>query len=161
MSRELKNALGCFATGVTIITTEVEGQDIGMTCSSFNAVSLDPAMALWNIQKNSGCLDAFKNARGYTVSVLGANQGDIAMRFTHGSQEDRFSKVDKKTRSSQGHVIIPECIAWFDCELHQVIEAGDHYILLSNIIDFNSTDGNALIYERSQFGSLKQLPKVA
>lgn len=154
MSRELRDALGCFATGVTIITTQYKGQDYGMTCSSFNAVSLEPAMALWNIQKTSGCLEAFHNSSGYTVSVLSAKQSEFAMHFTRGDQADRFAGVDS-LRAPSGRVLIPDCVAWFDCDLHQVIEAGDHDILLSNIRDFNRADGSGLIFERSQFGVVK------
>lgn len=154
MSRELRDALGCFATGVTIITTHYEGQDYGMTCSSFNSVSLEPAMALWNIQKTSGCLEAFHNSSGYTVSVLSAEQSELAMHFTRGEQAERFAGIDS-LRAPSGRVLIPGCVAWFDCDLHQIIEAGDHDILLSNIRDFNRADGSGLIFERSQFGVVK------
>ena len=159
MSRELRDALGCFATGVAIITTHFEGQDFGMTCSAFNSVSLDPAMALWNIQKNSGCLEAFHKSDGYTVSVLSAEQSELAMHFTRGDQADRFAAVETQ-RAPSGRILIPDCVAWFDCDLHQVIEAGDHDILLSNIRDFSRNDGSGLIFERSQFG-IVQLQNVA
>ena len=86
MSQELRDAFGCFATGVTVVTTRYKDEDIGMTCTSFNSVSLDPAMVLWNIQKDAASLEAFHKSGGYTISVLGANQGDLAMRFTQGEQ---------------------------------------------------------------------------
>ena len=157
MSRELRTAFGCFATGVTVVTARYEDEDIGMTVSSFNSVSLDPAMALWNIQKDAHSLEAFHKAGGYTVSVLSAEQGDIAMRFTQGEYAERFSGLDSQ-RAPSGRVIIPGCMAWFDCDLQQVIEAGDHDILLANIKDFDCTEtGSGLIYERSQFGSNQPL----
>lgn len=160
MSRELRDAFGCFATGVTVVTTRYEDTDIGMTCSSFNSVSLDPAMALWNIQKNVASLEAFHKSGGYTISVLNANQSEMAMRFTRGEQAERFDGIDGQ-RAPSGRVIIPNCIAWFDCDLHQIIEAGDHDILLANIRDYDFTqNGMGLIFERSQFGST-QLSKVA
>ncbi|RVU84600.1 flavin reductase [Leucothrix sargassi] len=161
MSKELRTALGCFATGVTVVTTRYNGRDYGMTCSSFNAVSLDPAMALWNIQKNSHSLEAFEKSDGYTVSVLSADQGDLAMHFTRGTHEERFAGLED-SRLDSGRIVIPECVAWFDCSLDQVIEAGDHAILLSNIIEYGSSQGSTgLIFERSQFGSMQQLEKVA
>ena len=158
--QELKDAFGCFATGVTIVTTHYKGQDFGMTCSSFNAVSLEPAMALWNIQKSVLCHEAFINSDGYSVSVLGADQGNLAMHFAQGSQEERFAGLEN-SRLYSGRIVIPHCIARFDCELAQVIDAGDHDILLSNITDYSSKDGNGLIYERSTFGTLQQLQEVA
>ena len=160
MSRELRDAFGCFATGVTIVTTRYEDEDIGITCSSFNAVSLDPAMALWNIQKNAASLEAFHKSGGYTISVLNANQGETAMRFTRGEQSERFEGLADK-RAPSGRVIIPNSVAWFDCELHQIIEAGDHDILLANIRDYDfAQHGAGLIFERSQFGST-QVTKAA
>lgn len=160
MSRELRDAFGCFATGVTVVTTRYKDEDIGMTCSSFNSVSLDPAMALWNIQKDAASLEAFHKSGGYTISVLSASQGDLAMRFTKGEQAERFEGVDDQ-RAPSGRVIMPHCIAWFDCDMHQIIEAGDHDILLANIKDYDCTQhGAGLIFERSQFGST-QMSKVA
>lgn len=157
MSKELRTAIGCFATGVTIVTARYKGQDYGMTVSSFNAVSLEPAMALWNIQKDAHSIEAFEKSEGYTVSVLNADQGDLAMHFTHGTQEERFAGLEN-SRAASGRVVIPDCVAWFDCDLAQVIEAGDHAILLSNITSFGSTVNNTgLIYERSKFGSIQDL----
>lgn len=159
MSRELRDALGCFATGVAIVTTRYQGKDIGLTCSSFNSVSLEPAMALWNIQKTSNCREAFHQSAGYTVSVLAADQGNLAMSFTRGPQSERFAGLEVE-RAPSGRMLIPGCVAWFDCDLHQVIEAGDHDILLSNIRDFSWNIGSGLVFERSRFGSV-QLSAVA
>jgi len=160
VSRELRAAFSCFATGVTVVTTRYKDEDIGMTVSSFNSVSLDPAMALWNIQKDAHSLEAYHKSGGYTVSVLGADQGDLAMHFTRGEYAERFAGIDQQ-RAPSGRVIIPGCIAWFDCELHQIIEAGDHDILLANIRDFDCVPhGSGLVFERSQFGST-QLSSVA
>ena len=63
--RSLRQALGCFATGVTVVTTRFEGQDYGMTCSSFNAVSLDPALVLWSLQNNCGSREAYLEGGGF------------------------------------------------------------------------------------------------
>ena len=157
MKKALRAAIGCFATGVTIVTTRYKGQDYGMTVSSFNAVSLEPAMALWNIQKDAHSIEAFEKSEGYTVSVLSAEQGELAMHFTRGSQEERFAGMED-SRATSGRIVIPDCIAWFDCDLEQVIEAGDHAILLSKVTSFDSTTGNkGLIYEQSKFGSIQDL----
>ena len=116
--------------------------------------------ATGNIQKNSLCLEAFHKGEGYTVSVLSEDQGGLAMRFAHGPQEDRFTGLEN-SRLESGRIIIPNCLAWFDCELSQIVEAGDHDILLSNIQDYGNSSGNSLIYERGKFGTLQQLQEVA
>lgn len=150
----LRQALGCFATGVTVVTTRFEGQDYGMTCSSFNAVSLDPALVLWSLQQSCGIREAYLEGGGYTVSVLSAKQSALAMHFAHGSQEERFAEIEKQYAPS-GRIIVQDCVAWFDCNLHQVVPAGDHDILLGNVQNYECAQGEGLIFERSRFGTLK------
>ena len=70
----IKDAMSCFTTGVTVVTAHTQGLDWGMTCNSFNTVSLDPAMVLWSVRKTSASYEAFVNAGGYMVNVLGAQQ---------------------------------------------------------------------------------------
>ncbi len=152
--RSLRQALGCFATGVTVVTTQFEGQDYGMTCSSFNAVSLDPALVLWSLQQACGSRDAYLGGGGYTVSVLSAKQAALAMHFARGSQEERFAAIATEQAPS-GRIIVRDCVAWFDCDLHQVVTAGDHDILLGNVQAYECAQGEGLIFERSRFGTLK------
>ena len=97
----LKNAMGCFATGVTVVTTNVDGQDYGMTCNSFNTVSLDPAMVLWSIRRASANFDIYTSAKGYTINILAASQQEDAMRFAKGSQEERFAGIRASRFASQ------------------------------------------------------------
>lgn len=154
MSRPLRNALGCFATGVTVVTTCYQGQHMGLTCSSFNSVSLEPALVLWSLQRNSGSREAFLNSGGYTVNVLAANQRDLVMRFARGSQAERFADL-KLEYAPSGRVILPGCVAWFDCSLYQAVEAGDHDVLFGQIEAFDCLQGQGLIYERSQLGVMQ------
>ncbi|MEM8540674.1 MAG: flavin reductase family protein, partial [Pseudomonadota bacterium] len=125
----LKNAMGCFATGVTVVTTNVDGQDYGMTCNSFNTVSLDPALVLWSIRKESHSRQAFIEGGGYSVSVLGAHQRDMALRFAKGDPLGRFDGVPV-VRLPSGRLMLADTVAWFDCTLEQVIDAGDHHVLI-------------------------------
>ncbi|MGB0848990.1 MAG: flavin reductase family protein [Thiolinea sp.] len=152
--RSLRQALGCFATGVTVVTTRFDGQDYGMTCSSFNAVSLDPALVLWSLQQACGSREAYLNGGGYTVSVLSAKQSALAMHFARGSQEERFAGIGVQ-RAPSGRILVPDCVAWFDCDLHQIVPAGDHDILLGNVQAYECAQGEGLIFERSRFGTLK------
>ena len=154
MSQELRNALGCFATGVTIVTSRDGDTDLGLTCSSFNAVSLEPALVLWSLQSEAACQPAFLNARGYTVSVLAGDQASLALKFASGEMHERFDGVTVE-RAPSGNAIITGCVAWFDCSLHQGIEAGDHNILIGQVNKFASQPGVGLIFERSQFGTVQ------
>jgi flavin reductase (DIM6/NTAB) family NADH-FMN oxidoreductase RutF len=94
VTQDMKHAMACFGTGVTVITTHHAGQDWGMTCNSFNTVSLEPAMVLWSIRQLSSSQAAFKAASGYTVNILSSAQHALAMRFTKGLHMERFAGVE-------------------------------------------------------------------
>lgn len=146
----LKGAMGCFATGVTVVTTNVDGVDYGMTCNSFNTVSLDPAMVLWSIRKASSNFDIYTKAKGYTVNILAGHQEADAMRFTKGTQEERFAGIEQK-RLDSGRLVLPQATAWFDCEMHNVVDAGDHDILIGRVLSFASNGASPLGYLNGKF----------
>jgi flavin reductase (DIM6/NTAB) family NADH-FMN oxidoreductase RutF len=153
----LKQAMACFGTGVTVITTHHAGQDWGMTCNSFNTVSLDPAMVLWSIHQASSSREAFKASRGYTVNILSAQQHAVAMRFTKGVHAERFAGVEIE-RLADHRPRIVGALAWFDCALDSAVAAGDHDIMLGRVLGFGTHPDPAmepLLYAKHQFGSLK------
>lgn len=153
MTAELKRAMGGFATGVTIVVTSHDGVDHGMTCNSFNTVSLDPPMVLWSIRKESHSREAFVAGGGYSVSVLGDHQQALAMRFAKGEPLQRFAGVDVE-RLPTGRLKLADTVAWFDCTLEKVVDAGDHDILIGQVIDFASSDKSPLLYVHGGFGSV-------
>ncbi|MEO1701757.1 MAG: flavin reductase family protein [Pseudomonadota bacterium] len=147
---ELKRTMGCFATGVTVVTANHEGVDIGMTCNSFNTVSLDPALVLWSIRKESGSHPAFTQSAGYTVNILAADQRETAMQFTRGSHAERFAGVPAD-RLMTGRLMLADAVAWFDCQLEQIVSAGDHDILIGRVLAFASTPRDPLVYVKGGF----------
>jgi flavin reductase (DIM6/NTAB) family NADH-FMN oxidoreductase RutF len=161
MTRLLRDAMSHFATGVTVVTTHFVGQDYGMTCNSFSTVSLDPALVLWSIRKESLSHLAFTQSNGYMVSVLASHQQAVAMQFTHGTQADRFHNVPVDRSKTHPNVnsapLISGAVAWFDCQLEQVVTAGDHDILIGRVIDFGSHEGESLVYSQRHFGTFKPL----
>ncbi len=152
----IKDAMSCFTTGVTVVTAHTQGQDWGMTCNSFNTVSLDPAMVLWSVRKTSLSHPAFLNAGGYMVNVLGAQQKDVALKFAQGTQAERFAD-QPLVRGVNQHPRLDGVIAWFDCRLAQEVSAGDHDILIGEVLDFGVQPGNGLAYAQRAFGVLAPL----
>lgn len=148
--------MSCFATGVTVVTTHVDGHDYGMTCNSFNTVSLDPAMVLWSIRKSSLSHDAFLKSGHYMVNVLAAHQKDIAMRFASGDQTLRFAELPLD-RGRHQSARLPDALAWFDCQVAQVVSAGDHDILIGQVLDFGLQHGHGLAYAQRSFGVVAAL----
>ncbi len=153
-----RKALSCFATGVTVVTTHWADQDWGMTCNSFNSVSLEPRLVLWSIRRASHSLEAFTQAGHFTISVLAESQQALAGQFATGSMSERFAGAPTQ-RQPSGGLRLDGCAAWFDCQLHQLIEAGDHCILLGAVTDFGWHDTPALGFWHSRFGQiLSQTP---
>lgn len=154
--QDIKQAMACFATGVTVITAHHAGQDFGMTCNSFNTVSLEPTLVLWSLRQASGNRAHLEAAGGYTVNILSHAQQQLAMRFTKGSHEERFAGLEL-VRLPTGRPQIVGCTAWFDCALERIIPAGDHDIMLGRVLNFGvNADASCepLIYARRQFGKL-------
>jgi 3-hydroxy-9,10-secoandrosta-1,3,5(10)-triene-9,17-dione monooxygenase reductase component len=150
MSRAYRDALSCFATGVTVVTAHHQHQDWGMTCNSFSSVSLEPRLVLWSIRQSASSRAAFVGAGGYTISVLSQEQQALAQQFSSGDMAQRFAGVPAD-RLDSGRLKIAAGSAWFDCALVQVIPAGDHDILLGEVLDFGCTSGLPLIFSQNQF----------
>jgi flavin reductase (DIM6/NTAB) family NADH-FMN oxidoreductase RutF len=152
----IKDAMSCFTTGVTVVTAHTQGLDWGMTCNSFNTVSLDPAMVLWSLRKTSHSYEAFVNAGGYMVNVLGAQQKDVALKFAQGTHAERFANLNL-VRGINNHPRLEDVIAWFDCRVAQIVSAGDHDILVGEVLDFGIQAGHGLAYAQRSFGVLAAL----
>ncbi len=148
--------MSCFTTGVTVVTAHTQGQDWGMTCNSFNTVSLDPAMVLWSVRKTSHSHEAFVKAGGYMVNVLGAQQKDLALKFAQGTHEERFAGHNV-VRGINHHPRLDGVIAWFDCRVAHIVSAGDHDILIGEVVDFGVRTGHGLAYAQRSFGVLAAL----
>jgi flavin reductase (DIM6/NTAB) family NADH-FMN oxidoreductase RutF len=153
-SADYRKALGCYATGVTVITTHWQDSDWGMTCSSFASVSLQPRLVLWTIRKAASSREAYYRSGGFAISVLSESQDRLAAKFATGDMASRFAGVpmerlpDKRQRLS-------EAVAWFDCSLHALIDAGDHQIVVGQVLDFGWNDGEVLGYCRSKYSRVQ------
>src|SRR5690348_851615 len=113
-SRQFRDALGAFATGVTIVTTRgARGEDVGLTANSFNSVSLDPPMVLWSLARKAKSLDAFLENPHFAVHVLAADQDELSRRFaTQGI--DKFAGLHLG-RGSGEVPLLEGCSARFEC----------------------------------------------
>ncbi len=139
--RALRDAFGRFATGVTIIGAQHEGQPIGMTVNSFASVSLSPALVSWCIDNNSSRFDAFAKAKRFSINVLSAAQGDCCMRFAKNMAAFEEGEFDL---AADGTPLLRDALAVFECELYATHEAGDHTIILGEVVNYRWSDGDAL-----------------
>jgi flavin reductase (DIM6/NTAB) family NADH-FMN oxidoreductase RutF len=131
--RVLRDALGCFATGVTIITTMNEdGEPIGLTANSFTSISLDPPLVMFSLAKTSGNLESFTQAGRFAVNVLHIGQQPLSNRFAS-RNPDRFEGVDWSLHSDKGSPILAGALAAFDCRTYAVHEGGDHLMFVGEV----------------------------
>lgn len=155
-----RNALGSFATGVTVVTAAgPDGRDVGVTANSFNSVSLDPPLILWSLNRSSGSLKAFTESEGFAVHILAADQQAVSDRFAS-RKENRFENLDFE-RGVGGAPLLPGCTAQFQCRLAFRYDGGDHEILVGEVVALDHSPKPPLIYHGGRYGGVSGLvPKV-
>jgi len=148
--RALRDAFGCFMTGVTIVTSvDPDGKPVGFTANSFSSVSLDPPLLLVSIANRSSSLATFVGGKGFAVNVLTEQQRTISNTFARPS-ENRFAEV-AWFEGLVGSPLIRDVSAWFDCTLEKAVEAGDHTILIGRIGAFGASPAPGLGYYRGAY----------
>lgn len=131
-SREFRNALGRFATGVCVASARVDGQrHIGVTVNSFASVSLAPPLVLWSVQKNTEIAKVWDDATHYGISVLAQTQQDISN--TYAKPGDHNIRPEHLSIGPMGLPLIKDTLAQFECRIVQRIDGGDHTILLAEV----------------------------
>lgn len=152
--KAFRNALGQFATGVTVVTTiDKNGNKIGMTANSFSSVSLDPMLVLWSIAKSCKVFDAFHEASHFAIHVLKAGQKDISNQFASPC-DDRFAGI--VTREGVGGVpLLEDYCAVFECELENRYEGGDHVILVGKVVNFDNRGDAPLVFHAGRYADLE------
>ncbi len=141
---DLRQALGRFATGVTVVTCLGDKGPCGITANSFSSVSLDPPLILWNIAKVSNSLRAYLAAEHFAINVLGADQRDLSHHFAQ-SDHTVFKGIEYSV-SEHGVPMLPDTIASFECRTHEIHECGDHFIIIGEVERFDSSDGDPLLF---------------
>ena len=149
----LRAAFSAFLTGVTIVTTvDGDGAPRGFTANSFTSVSLTPPLILFCISKSSLSLDLFLGTSAFAVNILSDRQQQLSARFA-APVEDRFAEVDWSAGPAGSPVLQGVC-GWFDCETRNTVEAGDHHIIIGEVIGYDHNPAEALGYSRGGYFSL-------
>ena len=148
---EFKRALGCFATGITIVTAVgPRGEPVGFTANSFNSVSLDPPLVLFSLNRRAYSLRAFLSTHSFAVNVLREGQGALSERFAQ-ALEDKWSGVDYETWDT-GCPILSGTLAGFECKIRHTYHGGDHVIFVGEVTRLHhDPDGQPLLYHRGKY----------
>lgn len=148
--REFRDALGRFATGVTVVTTSCPEGPVGITANSFASVSLDPPVVLWSIARQSSRFEAFASCEHFAVHVLAAGQLDLSRRFVR-HEADAFADLAVELNAA-GTPLLPGCLSRFECTRLAAHDGGDHLIVVARVTAASLRDGEPLIFSRGGYG---------
>ena len=150
--RQLRDGLGKFATGVTVVTCASPNGLCGITANSFSSVSLDPPLVLWNIAKVSRAMMTFLEARHFAINVLSADQESLSVHFAQ-TERPSFEHLDYEM-SARGVPLLQSTLACFECRTHAVHDCGDHHIIIGEVEKFRFADGTPLLFFAGQYAQV-------
>lgn len=152
----LRTALGRFATGVTIVSCRAaDGNPVGLTANSFNALSLQPPLILWSLRSSSANLQAFLDAPHFAVNVLAESQVDLSRLFAS-QAPDKFAE-GAWSSGVGGAPVLAGCAAVFECEQvsHQV--AGDHVLFIGQVLAVTEAPVTPLVFQSGHYRMLGEI----
>lgn len=150
---EFRNAMGTFATGVTIITVDLDGEVHGMTANAFASVSLDPLLVLVCVDHKTRTHAHLHAKKRFGINVLCHDQRAISEFYadpsrTHEGAEQAGARFD---RTRQGTPILHGALAYLECRLHSAEEAGDHTIFIAEVEEVVVKEGDPLLFFRGKY----------
>lgn len=157
--RAFRRCLGQFATGVTVMTAKDGEQLAGLSVNSFAALSLDPPLILWSVRRESGSWPIFRQAGHFAVNVLSCDQVELSNRFATAGG-DKFSQTPWMP-GYRGAPLLAGAIAHLECDLVQVHEGGDHYVLVGKVQRYARFAGEPLLFAQGRYAVLDEHPGSA
>ena len=150
---EFRRALGTFATGVTIITVDQDGEVHGMTANAFTSVSLEPLLVLVCVDHRARTHAHLHAKKRFGINVLAENQRAVSEYYarsteTHQHPEEAGAYFD---RTRHGTPVLHGALAYLECRLHSAQPAGDHTIFIAEVEEVVVRDGNPLLFHRGQY----------
>ena len=152
--RRLRDALGFFATGITVVTARAPGGDpVGLTVNSFNSVSLDPPLVLFSIDRTTRTFANVTAASHFAINVLSEAQRDLSQRFAR-REPDRWQGI-AHVAGETGVPLLDGCLASFECRRETTHDGGDHVIVIGRVLGIrHAARGRPLLYFRGQYRSV-------
>ncbi|ARI78683.1 flavin reductase family protein [Halobacillus mangrovi] len=145
--RMFRTAMGKFATGVTVIASEVDGQVHGMTANAFMSVSLDPKLILISIDKRAKMNEVIQKASKFTVNILSGDQKEMSMIFAGQIKENKHVEFE----TFEDLPVIENSLVSLACNVYQAHEAGDHTLYVGEVINLNVQDGEPLAFYEGKY----------
>lgn len=149
--RLFRQAMGKFATGVTVITTKLDGDVHGMTANAFMSVSLHPKLVVISIQENAAMLDKIKQSQSFAINILAANQQELSMIFAGQIKEPR----DVHFEDFQGQAVLPGALAHIVCDVSAEHVEGDHTLFIGQVTGIQLEEHDPLLFFNGQYRFVK------
>jgi flavin reductase (DIM6/NTAB) family NADH-FMN oxidoreductase RutF len=149
--RAFRDCVGEFATGVTVVTAEHDGVRAGLTLNSFTSVSLDPLIVLISLGLGSRTLRSVRASGRFGLSILGRDQRDVAVDFAE--RDRRFA--EEHVERVDGVLVVRGAVATLRCRVREIVRAGDHDLVLGEILGFRHGGGEPLVFHRGRFGGVE------
>jgi len=154
-ARDFRAALGCFPTGVCLVTTlAADGRRVGLTANSFSSVSLDPPMVLWSLARSASCAPVFRDAEYFAINVLSARDAELSSHFAR-SGEDKFVRFAARFRAGLGGApVLDRAAATFECHSRHRYYGGDHIIVIGVVERYAHSERAPLVFHRGRYANL-------
>ena len=153
---EFRKALGCFSTGVTVITVDEGGEVHGMTANAFSSVSLDPPLVLVCVGHQARTHAHLQAKKRFGVNVLAADQRAISEYYARASESHKHAEEAgaRFDRTSHGTPLLHGALAYLECRLHSAQDAGDHTIFIAEVEDVMVREGEPLLFYRGRYRNI-------
>jgi len=156
-AKRFRDVLGRFASGVTVVTSISGGGPVGLTCQSFSSVSLNPPLVMFIPAKTSRAWPAIQRSGTFCVNFLAADQAELSNQMASKSV-DKFAGVAWSPAASTGSPVIHDTLGYVDCRIQSVHEAGDHYVVIGEVLDLGLPEEDAgierpLLFYRGQYST--------
>ena len=133
-ARDFRNALGCFPTGVCVVTTLApDGRPEGLTVNSFSSVSIAPPMVLWSLARSASSAPVFRDAEHFAISVLAARARDLSSQFARSGSDKFAGQAHRFTPGRNGIPLVADAVATFECRCCHRYYGGDHILLIGAV----------------------------
>lgn len=151
-NRVFRDAMGKFATGVTVVATEENGEFKGMTVNAFMSVSLNPRLIAISIDEKASLYQTLQETGKFGISVLKENQQDLSMIFAKQKEKDR----DVVFNLLEGNPIIQGALAGLSCEVKETAMTGDHMIFIAEVVGIQVEEGSPLVFYSGNYSPLSK-----
>ena len=151
---DFRKAMGSFATGVTVITVDYEGEVHGMTANAFASVSLDPMLVLVCVDHKARTHTHLHARKRFGVNVLAENQRAVSEYYADPNPDHRYAEREARARfdrTQHGTPVLHGALAYLECRLHTAQDAGDHTIFIAEVEDVVVRAGDPLLYFRGEY----------